>query len=85
MVWDGFIKCCQRLLPASLGVLIQLPPIQLNDALQICPELRSQLLEYAQSITENQIGNVPEAVMNILQQKDESKRSRSEPDPPGME
>lgn len=72
--------------------MIQLPAAQLDDALKLCPELRAPLLEYAQSITENQIGNVSEAVMNILKGKsfekadsNKTEKLRSEPDPPGME
>jgi symplekin len=37
LIWDGFVKCCQRLQPQSMGVLIQLPSAQLQDALKICP------------------------------------------------
>ncbi|XP_063705465.1 symplekin [Culicoides brevitarsis] len=92
VVWDGFIKCCQRLVPASLGVMIQLPAPQLDEALKLCPELRAPLLEYAKSITENQIGNVSEPIMNILKGKScdnaddtNSDMLQSEPDPPGME
>uniref|UniRef100_A0A336LMS5 CSON005637 protein n=1 Tax=Culicoides sonorensis TaxID=179676 RepID=A0A336LMS5_CULSO len=95
VVWDGFVKCCQRLLPASLGVLIQLPATQLNDALLLCPELRAPLLEYAQSITENQIGNVSDQVMSILKGKADdikqisletsNEKLQNEPDPPGLE
>lgn len=72
--------------------MIQLPAAQLNEALKLCPELRAPLLEYAKSITENQIGNVSEAVMNVLKGKNfdkddfnEKEALRSEPDPPGME
>lgn len=54
------------MIPASLGVLLQLPAPQLKDALKICPELKAPLLEYAQSLTENQIGNVSDSVMQIL-------------------
>lgn len=69
LVWDGFLKCCQRLQPQSLGVLIQLPVPQLKDALNICPELRASLLEYAKEITEHQLGTVPSHVMDVLYDK----------------
>lgn len=72
--------------------MIQLPAAQLDEALKLCPELRAPLLEYAKSVTENQIGNVSEAVMNVLKGKNFEKAAESnekdalrEPDPPGME
>jgi hypothetical protein len=30
MLWDGFIKCCQRTKPQSYTVLLQLPPPQVH-------------------------------------------------------
>uniref|UniRef100_A0A182IR14 Symplekin n=1 Tax=Anopheles atroparvus TaxID=41427 RepID=A0A182IR14_ANOAO len=66
VVWDGFLKCAQRLTPQSLGVLIQLPAPQLQDALKICPEFREPMLEHAREIMEHQIGHVAQPVMDVL-------------------
>lgn len=66
LLWEGFLKCCQRLLPASLGVLIQLPAAQLKDALQICPELRVPLQDYAKSVNESGIGSISQQVFETL-------------------
>lgn len=66
IVWDGFLKCCQRLIPQSLGVLIQLPALQLQNALKICPDLRQPLLEHAREISESQICHVSQQVMDVL-------------------
>lgn len=66
VVWDGFIKCAQRLTPASLGILIQLPAAQLQDALNICPEFREPMLEHAREIMEHQIGHVSQDRMDVL-------------------
>lgn len=100
VVWDGFLKCCQRLIPASLGVLLQLPAAQLEDALLNCPDLKKPLTEYARSISENQIGIVSQQVMQVLlnpkKAKSEAKKdvpaddvasekAPFEPAPPGME
>src|SRR5690625_4341103 len=35
-VWEGFIKCCQRTLPQSFPVLLQLPPAQLDSVFATC-------------------------------------------------
>ncbi|XP_050068285.1 symplekin [Anopheles maculipalpis] len=66
VVWDGFLKCAQRLTPQSLGVLIQLPAQQLQDAITICPEFREPMLEHAREIMEHQIGHVSQQVMDVL-------------------
>lgn len=66
LIWDGFIKCCLRLQPQSMGVLIQLPVPQLQDALNICPELKSPLLEYAQEMNKHQISHVSQQVLDLL-------------------
>lgn len=66
LIWDGFIKCCFRLQPQSMGVLIQLPVPQLQDALNICPELKSPLLEYAREMNTHQISHVSQQVLDLL-------------------
>lgn len=66
VVWDGFLKCCQKLQPQSLPVLMQLPNPQLLEGLTACPDLRAPLLEYALTITDNQVGHIGKATMDIL-------------------
>ncbi|XP_055855155.1 symplekin [Episyrphus balteatus] len=66
LIWEGFLKCCQRLKPQSSSVLIQLPLPQLQDALNQCPDLRAPLLEYAESVEENQAGIISQQTMDIL-------------------
>ncbi|XP_055908274.1 symplekin [Eupeodes corollae] len=66
VVWEGFLKCCQRLKPQSSSVLIQLPLPQLQDALNQCPDLRAPLLEYAESVEENQAGIISQQTMDVL-------------------
>lgn len=66
LIWDGFVKCCQRLQPASMGVLIQLPVTQLQDALNICPDLRSPLLEYAQEMNKHQSSHLTKQALDLL-------------------
>ncbi|KAJ1981336.1 hypothetical protein H4R33_005269 [Dimargaris cristalligena] len=52
-MWVGFLECCKATLPSSCEVLLQLPKLQLTDALQKYPDLRAPLLEYIHSIPEN--------------------------------
>lgn len=66
VVWEGFLKCCQRLKPASFPVMVSLPPQQLRDALNTCPELRKPLLEHAKEVTEKQPAAVSKMVMDVL-------------------
>lgn len=75
VVWDGFLKCCQRLVPQSLPVLIQLPPHQLQDALTQCPDLRTPLLDHVKTITE--IGAVSQQVLDVLMGNLENKVAES--------
>lgn len=66
IIWDGFLKCCQRLKPASFPVMLSLPPQQLRDALIECPELRQPLLEYANEVIEKQNVPVSKMIMDVL-------------------
>lgn len=66
VVWEGFLKCCQRLKPQSSSVLIQLPLSQLQNALNQCPDLRAPLLEYAESVEENNAGIISQQTMDVL-------------------
>lgn len=71
VVWEGFLKCCQRLQPASFPVMLSLPPPQLQDALNQCPELRKPLLEYANKTIEKQTVPVSQITMDVLLGKSE--------------
>jgi symplekin len=66
LIWDGFIKCCSRLQPQSMGVLIQLPVPQLQDALIISPELKSPLYEFAMEMNKHQISHISQQVLDLL-------------------
>lgn len=88
LIWDGFVKCCQKLQPQSMGVLIQLPAAQLQDALNICPELKSPLLEYAREMNKHQSSHATSQVLEILgESSTESMKQEpmdDEPDAPGI-
>ena len=96
LIWDGFVKCCQRLQPASMGVLIQLPVAQLQDALNICPDLKSPLLEYAQEMNKHQSSNVSKQALDLLllgtttgegssgSKETKDLKDQDEPDAPGI-
>lgn len=71
IVWDGFLKCCQRLKPASFPVMVSLPPQHLRDALNTCPELRQPLIEYANEVIEKQNVPVSKMIMDVLLGKSE--------------
>lgn len=66
IVWEGFLKCCQRLRPGSFSVMLSLPPAQLQDALTVCPELRQPLVDYANEAIEKQNITVSKITMDIL-------------------
>lgn len=66
VVWEGFLKCCQRLKPTSFPVMLSLPPPQLKDALNTCPELRQPLLDHANEVIEKQNVPVSKMIMDVL-------------------
>ncbi|KAJ8916157.1 hypothetical protein NQ315_016296 [Exocentrus adspersus] len=66
VVWEGFIKCCQRTKPQSFAVLMQLPAPQLTEALNICPDLREPLREHLLTFTEAQRVHIPAATQEIV-------------------
>lgn len=66
VIWEGFLKCLQRLKPSSLPVMLHLPPQQLMQALEQCPDLRQPLIEYAQSIEEEPMSGITPQIMDII-------------------
>ncbi|KAJ8940017.1 hypothetical protein NQ314_010848 [Rhamnusium bicolor] len=66
VVWEGFIKCCQRTKPQSFAVLMQLPAPQLTEALNICPDLKQPLREHLLTFTEAQRAHIPSAMQEIV-------------------
>ncbi|XP_070500737.1 symplekin [Chironomus tepperi] len=84
LIWDGFVKCCQKLQPQSMGVMIQLPASQLQDALQICPDLKAPLLEYAREMNKHQISHVTSQVLEVLGESQTEPTPQEEPDAPGI-
>ena len=47
-IWDGFVRCCVALQPASFPVVLQLPKAQLEEmlALPIAEAMRQPLLKF---------------------------------------
>merc|ERR1719315_821892 len=66
MLWEGFIKCCERTKPQSFRVLLQLPPPQLRMLLDAAKDMREPLLEHVQGFTESQRQHVPSNIMEVL-------------------
>ncbi|KAL1491323.1 hypothetical protein ABEB36_011936 [Hypothenemus hampei] len=66
VVWEGFIKCCQRTKPQSFAVLMQLPGPQLVEVLNTCPELKTPLQDHLNNFTEAQRMHVPADVQEII-------------------
>ena len=54
-VWEGFVKCCERTQPQSFAVILQLPPVQLVEALEMAPNIRGPLVSHVESFAENQV------------------------------
>jgi symplekin len=48
VIWEGFIKCCERTVPQSYTVMLQLPPNKLSEFLAAVPKIRDPLLVHVQ-------------------------------------
>ncbi|XP_023289032.1 symplekin [Orussus abietinus] len=68
-VWEGFVKCCERTQPQSFAVILQLPPVQLAEALKMAPGLKAPLLAHVESFAENQKAHIPQSIMDVIQGK----------------
>ncbi|KAH8295356.1 hypothetical protein KR018_010399 [Drosophila ironensis] len=71
VIWEGFLKTVQRLKPQSMPVLLHLPPAQLVDALQQCPDLRPTLSEYVESVQDDPMNDsgITQQIMDIISGK----------------
>eukprot|EP00698_Gefionella_okellyi_P000068 TRINITY_DN1004_c0_g1_i2.p1 TRINITY_DN1004_c0_g1~~TRINITY_DN1004_c0_g1_i2.p1 ORF type:complete len:978 (-),score=184.65 TRINITY_DN1004_c0_g1_i2:806-3739(-) len=47
VLWNGFLRCCQKCVPHSYEVLLQLQPAQLEEFVGMYPKLRGALLNFA--------------------------------------
>lgn len=54
-VWEGFIKCCQRIKPVAHQLLLQLPVPQLNEVLEAAPDLKEYLVKHVNELTPQQV------------------------------
>ncbi|KAL4557934.1 hypothetical protein LXL04_036129 [Taraxacum kok-saghyz] len=63
-LWVGFLKCAQLTKPQSFGVLLQLPPAQLEVALNKQPVLKGPLVAYASQ--PDLLSSLPRSVLVVL-------------------
>lgn len=84
--WEGFIKCCQRTIPQSFHVLLQLPAAQLESVFNTCPEIKPALQEYIQGFNEQQLAMISPSLLNVIMamhnetaNKDGQQSSKQEP------
>ena len=54
-MWEGFIRCCQKMKPQSFTVLLQLRAPQLKSVFESCPDLKEPLLAHVNSFAPNQV------------------------------
>lgn len=63
-LWVGFIKCALLTKPESFGVLLQLPPAHLENALHRMPALRDPLIAHASQ--QHIKSSLPRSVLVVL-------------------
>ncbi len=54
-VWEGFIKCCQRIKAISPQLLMQLPPPQLKEVFTTAPDLKDYFCKHVQEMNPQQV------------------------------
>ncbi|XP_783721.4 symplekin [Strongylocentrotus purpuratus] len=80
-LWEGFVKCCERTIPQSFQVLLQLPPPQLTEVFEMSKDMRLKLLSHVQEFSSHQQAHVPKAIMKVLETdpvKEREERERKE-------
>lgn len=86
LIWKGFPKCCELLQPQSMGVLVQLPLPQIEDALSQCPKLKEPLLAYVREMNKHQISHNSQQVLRLLEgRSSDMEMSNPESQPPGVD
>jgi symplekin len=66
-VWEGFIKCCQRIKPQSHQILLQLPPEQLKEVFNSAADLKEHICKYVQTSTPQQRVQISEQLLKIIE------------------
>jgi len=67
-VWEGFIKCCQRIKSISHQLLLQLPPPQLKEVFTTAPDLCEYLCKHVQDLNPQQRAVIPEQLLQVIEQ-----------------
>lgn len=78
-VWEGFIRCCQKMKPQSFTVLLQLRAPQLKSVFESCPDLREPLLTHVNSFAPNQKAHLPKTVLAVLENPPEVAPAPAQP------
>eukprot|EP01137_Pigoraptor_chileana_P016745 Opistho-2@6109 len=65
-LWEGFVKCCEKMRPISFGVLLQLPGKQMESCFSIAPDLKPALVTYAQALRAEQLAVVERSTLSLL-------------------
>lgn len=65
-VWEGFIKCCQRTMPQSFQVLLQLPAVQLQAVFDSSSDFKPALVAHVNTLTETQRAHIPLAILDVI-------------------
>nr|XP_054759257.1 symplekin-like [Lytechinus pictus] len=67
-LWEGFVKCCERTIPQSFQVLLQLPPPQLAQVFDMSKDMRVKLLAHVQNFSSHQVNLRISWVLGCIQE-----------------
>ncbi|XP_055354326.1 symplekin-like [Paramacrobiotus metropolitanus] len=66
LLWEGFVKCCEKTLPPSIPVLLRLPSERLKAALDSSPALRGPLQKHLLDLHAEQRAHLPPDTLQLL-------------------
>ena len=65
-IWEGFLMCCQRTMPQSFPVLLQLPIPQLKSVLHSHHELQAALRQHVDSLSDGQRSHIAPSILETI-------------------
>ena len=66
IVWEGFLKCCERTVPHCVPVLLHLPTDQLSEIFEQSHSLKTAVKQYVNGLSDEQLTNIANPVLDLV-------------------
>ena len=67
LLWEGFVKCCEKTVPDSFQVILLLPPERLLTVLESHPNLKLALQQHVTALGQRQRSFMSQQVLSVVQ------------------